>query len=74
MYESQRDNLIAQSFNIEQAKFALETSKDTKETVIAMKYASAAMREDQKIINIDEIDVGPISSLVFRHNSDCLYF
>ncbi|CCI50623.1 unnamed protein product [Albugo candida] len=56
MYESQRDNLIAQSFNIEQAKFALETSKDTKETVIAMKYASAAMREDQKIINIDEID------------------
>ena len=33
MYEQQRENLMAQSFNMEQANFATQMLKDTKVTV-----------------------------------------
>lgn len=33
MYESQRENLTNQSFNMEQANFATQMLKDTKTTV-----------------------------------------
>ena len=37
MYENQRDQMSAQAFNIEQTSFAIETVKDTQNTVKAMK-------------------------------------
>ena len=37
MYEGQRDQMAAQAFNIEQTAFAIETVKDTQNTVLAMK-------------------------------------
>uniref|UniRef100_K3X432 Charged multivesicular body protein 5 n=1 Tax=Globisporangium ultimum (strain ATCC 200006 / CBS 805.95 / DAOM BR144) TaxID=431595 RepID=K3X432_GLOUD len=56
MYEQQRDNLTAQSFNIEQASFAIETSKDTLDTVAAMKSAVVQLKTETKKINIDELE------------------
>ncbi|KAF1333509.1 Charged multivesicular body protein 5, partial [Globisporangium splendens] len=56
MYEQQRDNLTAQSFNIEQAAFAIETSKDTLDTVAAMKSAVVQLKTETKKINIDELE------------------
>lgn len=32
-YEGQRDNLMQQSFNMEQANYTIQTLKDTKTTV-----------------------------------------
>lgn len=57
MYESQRDNLSAQSFNLEQATFALETTKDTIATVSAMKAATVQLKVEAKKINLSEIEV-----------------
>ncbi len=39
MYETQRDQLSGQQFNIEQAGFAIESAKDTVVTVAAMKVS-----------------------------------
>lgn len=38
MYEQQRENLMAQSFNMEQANFATQMLKDTKVTVNPSHY------------------------------------
>lgn len=56
MYESQRDQVAAQSFNIEQTVFAIETIKDTQTTVAAMKTASKQMKVEHAKINISEIE------------------
>lgn len=56
MYEQQRDQMSAQSFNLEQTNFALDTVKDTQETVAAMKGAAAALKVEHKKINIDAIE------------------
>ena len=37
MYEGQRDQMAAQGFNVEQTAFAIDTVKDTQNTVLAMK-------------------------------------
>lgn len=101
MYEQQRDNLTAQSFNIEQvmmqypiaicmrargahsyenvsnrlgcvrvcipfivqAAFAIETSKDTLDTVAAMKSAVVQLKVETKKINIDELEVRAMTFL-----------
>jgi charged multivesicular body protein 5 len=56
MYESQRDNLAQQSFNMEQSNMALTTLKDTKTTVDAMKIGLTQMKREYKKVNIDQID------------------
>jgi len=56
MYEQSRDQLMNQSFSMEQTNFAMETTKDTMTTVNAMKHANKAMKKEMKKINIDEIE------------------
>jgi charged multivesicular body protein 5 len=56
MYESQRENLMAQSFNMEQTNFATQQLKDTKLTVDAMKVGVKEMKREYKKVNIDDIE------------------
>jgi len=56
MYESQSDNLRNQAFNMEQANYTVQTLKDTKTTVNAMKMGAKEMKKEFKKINIDEIE------------------
>lgn len=56
MYETQRDQLANQQFNIEQAGFAIESAKDTVTTVAAMKAANTQLKKQYKEFNIDEIE------------------
>ncbi|KDO18501.1 hypothetical protein SPRG_16177 [Saprolegnia parasitica CBS 223.65] len=56
MYEQQRDSLSAQSFNIEQATFAIETAKDSLDTVSAMKTATAQLKAEHKKFNFEELE------------------
>jgi charged multivesicular body protein 5 len=56
MYEMQRDRLMQQQFNIEQAQFASETMQHTVTQVQAMKSANLTMRQQLDNISIDEID------------------
>jgi charged multivesicular body protein 5 len=57
MYENQRDTLMGQQFNMDQASFGIESAKGTVESVAAMKAANvelkAAIRKD---LNIDDVD------------------
>lgn len=66
MYESQRDNLAQQSFNMEQANFSLQTLKDTKTTLDAMKGGVKEMKQAYKHVDINQIEVRMI------YSSDCL--
>eukprot|EP01104_Vermistella_antarctica_P000642 TRINITY_DN1078_c0_g1_i1.p1 TRINITY_DN1078_c0_g1~~TRINITY_DN1078_c0_g1_i1.p1 ORF type:complete len:228 (+),score=77.79 TRINITY_DN1078_c0_g1_i1:447-1130(+) len=56
MYEQQRDQLMQQSFNLEQTSFASENMKDTIDTVKAMKSANKTIKQQFKKVNIDEIE------------------
>ncbi len=56
MYETQRDQLVGQQFNIDQAGFAIESARDTVTTIGAMKAAGAQLKKQYKEINIDQID------------------
>lgn len=56
MYEGQRDQLMQQSFNMEQANYTIQTLKDTKTTVDAMKVAAKDMKKAYKHVKIDQID------------------
>jgi charged multivesicular body protein 5 len=56
MYEGQRDNLMQQSFNMEQTNFATQMLKDTKTTVDAMKMGVKEMKREYKKVNIDDIE------------------
>jgi len=56
MYESQRDQLSAQAFNIDSTAFAIESVQSTVVTVAAMKGAQNALKVQMKKINIDQID------------------
>lgn len=55
-YESQAENLRNQSFNMEQASYAVQSLKDTQSTVVAMKTGMKQMKKEFKNINIDEIE------------------
>lgn len=57
-YESQAENLRNQSFNMEQASYAVQSLKDTQSTVVAMKTGMKQMKKEFKNINIDDIEVG----------------
>ncbi|KAL3897966.1 MAG: hypothetical protein SGCHY_003064 [Lobulomycetales sp.] len=56
MYESQRDQLMQQSFNMEQAAMTTENLKNTFVTLDAMQTANKEMKKQYKKINIDKIE------------------
>lgn len=56
MYENQRDNLMQQSFNIEQQNYAIQSLKDTKTTVDAMKIGAKEFKKAYKHVNIESIE------------------
>ncbi|PRP84255.1 hypothetical protein PROFUN_08275 [Planoprotostelium fungivorum] len=56
LYEGQRDQMMNQSFNMEQVSFTTQSMKDTITTVGAMKTASKEMKKQFKHLDIDEID------------------
>jgi charged multivesicular body protein 5 len=49
--------MVQQSFNMEQANYAIQTVKDTKTTVDAMKLGVKEMKKEFKKVNLDEIEV-----------------
>ena len=57
MYETQREQLYGQSFNMEQAAFATQSMQDTVTTVAAMKQANATLKQQFKTIKVNDIDV-----------------
>jgi uncharacterized protein HemX len=58
LYENQREQLYNQQFNMEQTSFALESIKDTAQTVQAMKAAGAELKQafKKQDLNIDSIE------------------
>jgi charged multivesicular body protein 5 len=57
MYENQRDTLLGQQFNMDQASFGIESAKATVESVAAMKAANVELKATlKKDLNIDEVD------------------
>lgn len=56
MYENQREQLGQQSFNLEQANFSIQSIKDTKTTVDAMKVGVKQFKKEYKNVNIDQIE------------------
>lgn len=56
-YENQRNSLMQQSFNIEQASFAAQTMQDTALTLQAMRGANLAMKNQMKEFNLDDLEV-----------------
>lgn len=56
LYEGQRDQLMQQSFNMEQAAMTTENLKNTFVTLDAMQSASKEMKKQYKKINIDKIE------------------
>jgi charged multivesicular body protein 5 len=57
MYENQRDMLMGQQFNMDQAAFGIESAKATVDSVAAMKVASVELKKAiKKDLNVDDID------------------
>ena len=56
LYEGQKDQLMQQSFNMEQANMATENLRNTVITVDAMKDANKALKAQYKKINVDKIE------------------
>ncbi|KAI8817083.1 Snf7 family [Fimicolochytrium jonesii] len=56
LYEGQRDQLVQQSFNMEQGTMALDNLKNTLTTVDAMQLANKELKGQYKKINIDKIE------------------
>lgn len=58
LYENQREQLYNQQFNMEQTSFALDSIKDTAQTVQAMKAAGAELKTafKKQDLNIDSIE------------------
>lgn len=59
MYETQRDQLAGQQFNIDQASFGIESAKASVSTVAAMKAANtelkSVIKNDLKIDDVDDL-------------------
>jgi len=56
IYDKQRDQLSAQLFNVDQAKFAQQNVKDTVMTVAAMKDAQKSLKVEMKGLKIDDVE------------------
>lgn len=55
-YEHQRENLMQQSFNLDQTNFATQMLIETKGTVDAMRAGVKQMKQEYKNINVNEIE------------------
>ncbi|KAJ3070132.1 hypothetical protein HDU98_006832 [Podochytrium sp. JEL0797] len=56
LYEGQKDQLMAQTWNMEQASMTTENLKNTLVTVDAMKAANKEMKTQYKKINLDKVE------------------
>ena len=57
MYEKQREQVMAQQFNVDQAAFNIESAKATVGTVAAMKKANTELKNViKKDLKIDDVD------------------
>jgi len=56
LYESQRDNLQQQSFNMEQAQMTNDNLRNVMTTVDAMQVANKEMKKQYKNVNLDKLD------------------
>lgn len=56
MYEGQRDQLMQQSFNMEQASMATDNLKNTMVTLDAMQSANKELKKQYKQVNISKIE------------------
>merc|ERR1712183_461167 len=57
MYESQRDQVAGQQFNIDQAAFGIESAKANVDTVAAMKATNKELKKTLKNdLNIDDVE------------------
>ncbi|EEY61243.1 charged multivesicular body protein 5, putative [Phytophthora infestans T30-4] len=64
MFEAQRGKLQAQSFNIDQAVFAIDTSRDTISTVAAMKSAAVQLKAETQKVDISELEADDMADLM----------
>lgn len=55
-YEQQRENLLQQSFNLDQANFTTQMIVETKGTVDAMRAGVKQMKQEYKNLNINDIE------------------
>jgi charged multivesicular body protein 5 len=56
MYQGQRDQLGAQAFNIESTCFALDSIKDTQQTVAAMTAGAKQLKAENQKLDIGQIE------------------
>jgi charged multivesicular body protein 5 len=56
MYEKQRDSVQGQVFNIDQAKFAQASLKDSVDMVAAMRETHTALKEQMGEFSVDDVD------------------
>lgn len=56
IYQQQLDQLNNQSFNLSQTAFALDTVKETKTTVSAMKSTLKTFHKEMKGVNLTEVE------------------
>mmetsp|Transcript_3744 Transcript_3744/g.9808 ORF Transcript_3744/g.9808 Transcript_3744/m.9808 type:complete len:222 (+) Transcript_3744:161-826(+) len=57
MYESQRDMVAGQQFNVDQAAFGIESAKANVQTIAAMKGANKELKRTmKKDLNIDDVE------------------
>src|SRR3989338_3732399 len=56
LYAKQEDTLRSQQYNLSSVSFAIDSMKDTAQTVEAMKLAQQTMAGQIKTFNIDHID------------------
>jgi hypothetical protein len=56
-YEGHKDQMMQQSFNMEQTQFVTENLKNTITTVEAIKVGAKEMKQQYKKLNVDKIDV-----------------
>lgn len=56
MYEQQRDQMLATSFNMEQTAYAVTSAKDTLDTVAAMRGAATQLRAEHKKLDISSLE------------------
>ena len=73
MYESQMEQLMQQTFNMESAALATENIRNTMATVDAMQIANKEMRRQYGKIDIDKIEVTLsflLLSCVYRRDNE----
>lgn len=55
IYEQQRNSLVDQTFNLDQASYVQGSLQDTQTTFAAMKAANANMKQEFKKIDVDDV-------------------